>query len=88
MTTQQAISRVARSVDGPTVGETNMPSRKLGVKEAAQHLSLAVSTLNKMRMSGAGPRFIALTRRRVAYDVCDLEAWVAKRKRQHTSEQS
>ena len=88
MTNPQITDRLAREVDRRAFGETNAPSRKLGVKEAAQHLNLATSTLNKMRMSGAGPRYIALTRRRVAYDLLDLEAWVAKRTRNHTSEQS
>jgi predicted DNA-binding transcriptional regulator AlpA len=43
--------------------------------------------MNKMRLSGLGPRFIRLTPRRVAYDLEDLEAWAAERKRNHTSEQ-
>jgi len=87
MTTPQVTDRLIRDAAGCAGGESNAPSRKLGVKEAAQHLNLAASTLNKMRMSGAGPRYIALTRRRVAYDLLDLEAWVAERKRSHTSEQ-
>ena len=62
------------------------PKPKLRVNEAARHLGLAVSTMNKMRVSGLGPCFIRLTRRRVAYDLEDLEAWVAGRKCNHTSE--
>jgi predicted DNA-binding transcriptional regulator AlpA len=88
MTNSQVTDQLPRDAARRAVAESNAPSRKLGVKEAAQHLNLAVSTLNKMRMSGAGPRYIALTRRRVAYDLLDLEAWVAERKRNHTSEQS
>ena len=62
------------------------PSPKLRVNEAARHLGLAVSTMNKMRLSGLGPRFIRLTRRRVAYDLDDLESWAAERKYNNTSE--
>jgi hypothetical protein len=67
-------------------GETPPPKPKLRVNEAARHLCLAVSTMNKMRLSGLGPRFIRLTRRRVAYDLDDLETWAAARKRSNTSE--
>jgi|RhiMetdeSRZDD1v2_1073273.scaffolds.fasta_scaffold1349396_2 predicted DNA-binding transcriptional regulator AlpA len=59
---------------------------RLNVQEAARFLGLSVSTLNKMRMTGSGLPYIQLTRRRVAYRLCDLEAWVAQRKRNHTSE--
>jgi predicted DNA-binding transcriptional regulator AlpA len=63
-----------------------LPHRLLNVQEAARFLGLSVSTLNKMRMTDSGPPYIQLTRRRVAYRLCDLEAWVAQRKRNHTSE--
>jgi len=68
--------------------QTSLPRPKLRVNEAARHLGLAVSTMNKMRLSGLGPCFIRLTSRRVAYDLDDLEAWAAKRKRNHTSDNS
>ena len=87
MTTQQISDQDTRGAALRAGGESNGPSRKLRVDEAARHVGLAVSTLNKMRMSGSGPRYIQLTRRRVAYDLLDLEAWVAERKRNHTSEQ-
>jgi hypothetical protein len=66
--------------------QTPQPRPKLRVNEAARHLGLAVSTMNKLRLSGLGPRFIRLTRRRVAYDLDDLEAYAAERKRSSTSE--
>ncbi len=59
--------------------------RKLSTPEAASFLNLGVSTLNKLRLTGGGPRFIALGRR-VVYDVTDLEAWSEARKRSSTSE--
>jgi predicted DNA-binding transcriptional regulator AlpA len=58
----------------------------LNVDRAAARVGLSVSTLNKMRLNGTGPRYAKLGRR-VLYDIRDLEAWVAERKRNHTSEQ-
>lgn len=53
--------------------------------EAAGYLGLSVSTLAKLRLTGNGPRFINLGRR-VLYDPSDLNAWVASRKRNSTSD--
>jgi len=55
------------------------------VEEAADWLRLAVSSLNKWRVKGEGPRFIKLGRR-VLYSVVDLETWVSSGRRQSTSE--
>ena len=35
--------------------QPSLPRAKLRVNEAARHLDLAVSTMNKMRLSGSGP---------------------------------
>ena len=53
--------------------------------EAAGYLGLSTSTLAKLRLTGEGPRYINLGRR-VLYDVADLDAWVATRKRTSTSD--
>ena len=55
------------------------------VSEAAKLTSIAVSTLNKLRLTGGGPPYLKLGRR-VAYDVADLNAWLASKRRQSTSE--
>lgn len=55
------------------------------VKDAADALGVSVSTLNKWRVSGFGPRFTKLGRR-VGYRDEDLQAFVAKGLRQSTSE--
>ncbi|WP_299478093.1 helix-turn-helix domain-containing protein [uncultured Roseibium sp.] len=60
-------------------------SPKLTTRDVADYLGLAVSTLNKMRLSGNGPTFIKLGPRRVVYDLQDVEAWVAARRRKSTS---
>lgn len=54
---------------------------------AAEYVALAVSTLEKLRLSGGGPRFVKLLGgRAVAYDLRDLDAWIDERKASSTSE--
>lgn len=54
-------------------------------KAAAERLGLAVSTLEKLRVSGGGPVFCKLGRR-VVYRASDLDAWVASHRVRSTSE--
>lgn len=54
----------------------HQPQRKLRVREAAAHLGLSKSTLDKLRVRGGGPLFLRLGRR-VVYDLADLEIWAA-----------
>jgi predicted DNA-binding transcriptional regulator AlpA len=58
----------------------------LTVKEAAARTGLSASTLNKMRMTGAGPKFIRLGKRRVAYAVEDLNHWLEANTHASTTE--
>ena len=53
--------------------------------EAAKRLGLSASTLNKLRLTGGGPRFATLGRA-IRYRVSDLDAWVAARLRENTSQ--
>lgn len=62
--------------------------RLLDVREAAQRLGLSKSTLDKMRCSGRGPRFIRATDRAIRYDPDDLEAFADDRRRRSTSEEA
>jgi hypothetical protein len=59
---------------------------KLNVQEFARWSGLSVSTANKMRLHGTGPRYLKFGRR-VLYDIRDCEVWANERKRNHTSEQ-
>lgn len=59
--------------------------KRLVVNSAAEYVGLSVSTLNKLRVFGGGPVFLKLGRR-VAYDVADLDAWLASRRRRSTSD--
>ena len=61
------------------------PHLPLNVSEASRHVGLSVSTLNKLRVLGGGPIYLKLGRR-VAYDVADLDAWLASKRRRSTSD--
>lgn len=60
-------------------------SNPLPVEGASRHVGLSVSTLNKLRVFGGGPVFLKLGRR-VAYDLADLDAWLATKRRRSTSD--
>ena len=53
----------------------------LTTPQTADFLKLAVSTVEKLRCHGGGPKFIKLGSRRVAYLKSDLEEWLASRPR-------
>ena len=57
----------------------------LTTREAAAHLTLAKSTIERMRITGEGPRFLKLGGA-VRYRVCDLDAWLESRLTNSTSE--
>lgn len=59
--------------------------RMLIAEDAAAYLGLATQTLAKMRWSGDSPPFFKVGRR-VLYERDELDAWLAQRKRQSTSE--
>ncbi len=63
-------------------------TNQLRTSEAAAYLGLAVSTLAKMRLRGDSPRYAKAGPRIVVYDIRDLDAWLAARKRSSTSEQA
>lgn len=68
-----------------TSRESGAPSRWLRVRDAARYLRLGVGTLNKLRLSGGGPRYAKLGAV-VVYDIADLDAWASERKVGSTSE--
>jgi excisionase family DNA binding protein len=59
--------------------------RTLTVREAAAHLRLSISTLNKLRCTGYGPIYFKLGRA-VRYDPQDLDQWLAAHRIGSTSE--
>lgn len=52
--------------------------------DAARYLGISKSMLEKLRLTGEGPRFAKLGKV-VVYDVADLDAWIEARKRTSTS---
>jgi len=60
--------------------------RRLNTPQAARYLGLAPSTLEKDRVTGllGIPHFKLGWR--VVYDIEDLDAWLARRRRLHTSD--
>jgi predicted DNA-binding transcriptional regulator AlpA len=59
----------------------------LDTRAAAEHLGLAESTLEKLRVTGGGPVFCKLGRR-VVYRLADLDVWIASRRVGSTSERN
>ena len=60
-------------------------SAAMTTAEASQYLRLAVATLAKMRCRGGSPIFLRLGRK-VVYIRADLDAWLAARRAQNTSD--
>jgi excisionase family DNA binding protein len=56
------------------------------VKEAAVYLRCGVSTLNKLRVTGGGPRYVKIGGK-ILYDQRDLDKWIEDHKRNSTSDQ-
>jgi hypothetical protein len=71
--------------DRNQIGATTSVNAKLSVRQAAVHLGVSKSWLDKKRLDGNGPNFLKFGRR-VLYDLQDLEAYSARMRRQHTSE--
>jgi predicted DNA-binding transcriptional regulator AlpA len=63
-----------------------MQPRILRTPDAARYLGLTASTLEKMRLTGGGPRFIRLGFRAVGYAIGDLDAFIDGRRRCSTSD--
>jgi predicted DNA-binding transcriptional regulator AlpA len=55
-------------------------------REAALRLTLSVRSMERLRVLGGGPKFVRLSRGRIAYREEDLAEWIAKRVVSSTSE--
>jgi len=60
--------------------------RRLDSQGAADYVGCSKSLIDKLRVKGGGPRYIALTNRRVLYEPADLDAWLESRKRGSTAD--
>jgi predicted DNA-binding transcriptional regulator AlpA len=75
------------SLTSPTiVANIAAMQRLLTQREAALALSLSTRSMERMRCAGGGPKFVRLSRGRIAYRETDLEEWTAKRVVSSTSE--
>lgn len=54
---------------------TSIHTGRLKVPEAANYLGVGISTLDKMRMEGRGPRYLKIGGR-VFYRLADLDAYI------------
>lgn len=63
-------------------------ARALNTVDAANYTGLAPATLEKLRCTGGGPRFVSYSRRAVRYRVSELDAWMGARTISSTSERS
>jgi predicted DNA-binding transcriptional regulator AlpA len=59
----------------------------LTASEAARALRLSVRSLERLRCSGFGPKYVKL-KRRVLYQQSDLDQWIASRVVGSTSEEA
>lgn len=83
--TQRKRGRPPKSLEA-SLPKVDDGKRLLDVREAAARLGLSKSTLDKMRCSGRGPRFIRATDRAIRYDPADLQAFADARRQQSTSQ--
>ncbi|HZV10058.1 MAG TPA: helix-turn-helix domain-containing protein [Novosphingobium sp.] len=54
--------------------------------EAARYLGVSDSTLEKLRLSGNGPRYLRIAGRSIRYRAADLDAWAEAGACQSTSQ--
>ena len=67
-------------------GRAEAPQRKMRPRDAALYLGTTESTLAKWRLRGDGPLYSKCGPRLIIYDVADMDAWLAGRKRSSTSD--
>lgn len=83
---QPAHPEPPRPLSRPRKRAEPKPGALCDVSAAAEHCGLSASTLNKLRCTGGGPKFVKITGAAVRYDPKDLDAWIQSRRRASTSE--
>lgn len=74
-----------------TTNDTPLPEAGplLTTVETARYLRLSAATLERLRLTGDGPRYIKLgpgKRARIVYPINDLETWLRANTRTHTTD--
>lgn len=72
----------ATASDTPRRHPDSMPTRAIRRGQLRQIVPLADTTIYEMERRGEFPRRFALTRRCVVWDLAEVEAWLAERKRE------
>ena len=62
------------------------PDGRLDTENTARYLGLSTKTMAMMRSAGTGPKFVK--RGRIFYFMEDLEAWLCKQPRVHSTAQA
>ena len=63
-----------------------MAAALLTTAEAAAQLQLSPRTLEGLRQRGGGPAYVEVSRRRIRYQVADLESWISSRRYTSTAD--
>lgn len=63
-------------------------TQALNTKQASTYTGLAPATLEKMRCTGGGPRFVSYSRRAIRYRMSDLDIWMSSKTISSTSERA
>jgi predicted DNA-binding transcriptional regulator AlpA len=55
-------------------------------QQTADYTGLAITTLQRQRTEGTGPKFVKLGKRRVAYRLADVQTWLEERVARSTAD--
>ncbi len=86
------VSPTSRGLLGDVVGAlmaqaVSSNKHMLRTRDAARYCGMAESTLEKLRITGGGSRFIKLGKS-VVYDPADLDDWLEANKRRSTTDRA
>lgn len=84
--TASATSRVEKHSRQVRTTKDLNPDPLLTEAEAAAYLNYRPRTLASWRLSGRGPRFLAVSRTSVRYRRSDLDEWIESKVRRSTSD--
>jgi predicted DNA-binding transcriptional regulator AlpA len=62
-----------------------MSEKYLKSREAAEYINSSASTLAKLRILGAGPKFVRIGRRAIRYPESELDRWLEKSLTNHAA---
>jgi len=66
----------------------NDMEKLFGTAEAAEYLGVSVSQMAQWRFNGRGPKYVALSPRKIRYTRAAIEEFVEASKRTHTGQRS